>query len=889
VKRFTAFVLLSAMLLALMPAAQSSAASGVSVEYTVKATPPEPAVMAFTATYRGASSPLRLTIALPSWPLGLDLIQELHFTTLSGQPLTYKAVDTWTVEVSVPADGTVVANWLLDLARAGYRGKKLESYGGKLSGFEALLVPESQTVDSARIKFDLPQSWTLVSPYPQQGEWSTITPITFADLRQEIQGASWYFGALDFDETKTYPDGFKVRLVGFKGQPYRHWDATMTDTPREEALKVADVYHSAAMQMKSIMGEYPYPEHLIIGPAFWQGAGHIREQMRGVAEAEYIYHHVIHSYFVAVQPTRMLFRGAFYLNLAEGYATWAESVHTAAATGDYFWRGMLYERKFHYLRGKQFNNLGRNSAQYVNGPILVAMMDREIRQATRGKKTIDDLMATLWNRYKGPNQVTVTDEQVLGVLAELTGADWHDFYSRYIERTDNLDASALDVVKADWPAWAKATSDYWYDGHPSAHIVDMELVGSAGDQDMGVRWQPREWPLYQFVKEARQLTDISQSDLTEADVITALNRVTGQDHQDFFTFYRSQGLNVDVADISAFVRKPLFWDQKQDNAARISPDRWTLGAQTDVTMEFAAPAFASADEVWLQATVMAAPRGSGSLKGLFSGRGVSYLYSIQGVNGGQWGTIDQYFWRVTPQRLGAKTVARFTVSLPQDAGLLSYQLFARSRDGRTLDESSLTVRYRGPADLPPAPGFTDLTGYDWARGSIQALAASGMIKGVAPDRYGPADDVTRAQFAVLMQRVFQLPSPAQAAAFSDVKADDWEYGAVQAVAQYMPGVTDSQFAPDQPFSRANVAAVLVKILSAQGRLALLDAAAANTVLANVPDAGSIAPELRLYVATAIQNKVLLGMPDGRFDPTGMVTRAQTAVLLHRVQVDFSGS
>ncbi|MHB9144512.1 MAG: S-layer homology domain-containing protein [Symbiobacteriia bacterium] len=887
-KRFVALVLLSVMLLALMPVSRSSAANGVSVEYTVKVTPPEPAAMALTAIYRGASSSLRLTIALPSWPMGLDLIQELHFTTLSGQPLTYKAVDNWTVEVSAPADGTVVANWFLDLSRAGYRGKKVESFGGKLSGFEALLVPESQTVDAARIKFDLPPSWTLVSPYPQEGEWSTITALTFADLRQEIQGASWYFGAIDFDETKTYPDGFRVRLVGFKGQPYRHWNATMTDTPQEEALKVADVYHSAAMQMKSIMGEYPYPEHLIIGPDFWQGAGHIREQMRGVAEAEYIYHHVIHSYFVAVQPTRMLFGGAFYLNLVEGYATWAESVHTAAATGDYFWRGMLYERKFHYLRGKQFDNLGRNSVQYVTGPILVVMMDREIRKATGGKKTIDDLMATLWNRYKGPNQVTVTDEQVLGVLTGLTGEDWHDFYSRYVERTDNLDASALDAVKADWPAWVKATSDYWYDGHPSAHIVDLELVGSAGDQDMGVRWQPREWPLYQFVKEARQLTDISQSDLTEADVVTALNRITGQDHKDFFTFYRSQGLNVDVADISAFVRKPLFWDHDLDNAARISPDRWTLGARTDVTMEIVAPTFVSADEVWLQATVMDPPRGGGPLPGLVSGPGASYLHSILGVNGGQRGTIDQYFWRIAPQRVGGKTVAHFTVNLPRDAGFASYRLFARSRDGRTLDESSLTVRYREPTDAPPAPGFTDLEGYDWARGSIQSLSASGIIKGVAPDRYGPADSVTRAQFAALMQRVFQLPSPAQVSLFSDVKADDWEYSAVQAVAPYMPGVSDSQFAPARSFDRANVAAVLVKILSAQGRLVLLDAADARTVLAKVPDAGSIAPELQPFVATAIQNKILLGLPDGRFDPTGILTRAQTAVLLHRVQTDFPG-
>ncbi|HYF94785.1 MAG TPA: hypothetical protein VD969_21435 [Symbiobacteriaceae bacterium] len=79
-------------------------------------------------------------------------------------------------------------------------------------------------------------------------------------------------------------------MIGFKGQPFRHWNATMSTTPLEEAFRVADVYHDVAMRMKTLMGEYPYAEHLIVGPDFWQaGANRIREQMRGVAEAEYIY------------------------------------------------------------------------------------------------------------------------------------------------------------------------------------------------------------------------------------------------------------------------------------------------------------------------------------------------------------------------------------------------------------------------------------------------------------------------------------------------------------------------------------------------------------------------------------------------------------------------
>ena len=188
-----------------------------------------------------------------------------------------------------------------------------------------------------------------------------------------------------------------------------------------------------------------------------------------------------------------------------------------------------------------------------------------------------------------------------------------------------------------------------------------------------------------------------------------------------------------------------------------------------------------------------------------------------------------------------------------------------------------------------SPGFGDLAGYDWARSAIETLAAGGTIKGVAPGWYDPAGTVTRAQVGALMQRVFQLPAPAQPFAFSDVTPGEWEYSAVQAVATYMPGVTSTRFAPDQPFDRANVAAVLVKILSVQGKLAVLSAAESGAVLAKVPDAGGIAPDLQVFVATAIQNKIMLGLPDGRFDPAGVVTRAQVAVLLHRIQTNFLGS
>ncbi|HYF94784.1 MAG TPA: hypothetical protein VD969_21430 [Symbiobacteriaceae bacterium] len=204
-RRFTTLAMLLLTLLALTPSAGVQAAVGVSAEYTVKVTPPEPAAMAFAAVYRGASSPLRLTIGLPSWPMDLTLLKELRISTLSGQPLSFAKVDGRTLSVAVPADGAVVATWLQDLQQATDRGKKVESFGGKLSGYESLLVPENQAVTAAKCKFDLPAGWSAVSSYPRQDGWHQVTPTHFADLRLELQASGWYFGTVDLTRPKPIP------------------------------------------------------------------------------------------------------------------------------------------------------------------------------------------------------------------------------------------------------------------------------------------------------------------------------------------------------------------------------------------------------------------------------------------------------------------------------------------------------------------------------------------------------------------------------------------------------------------------------------------------------------------------------------------------------------
>ncbi len=186
---------------------------------------------------------------------------------------------------------------------------------------------------------------------------------------------------------------------------------------------------------------------------------------------------------------------------------------------------------------------------------------------------------------------------------------------------------------------------------------------------------------------------------------------------------------------------------------------------------------------------------------------------------------------------------------------------------------------------PPAR-FRDLAGYAWAAAAIDDLAARGVVQGAAPGRFEPGAPVTRAQFAVMAQRLFGLPEPSRPASFTDVHPGEWDYGAVEAVAAYLGASGPHAFGPGDAAVRQDVAAAILRILAARGSVRLLNAAQAQAALDRLADKADIAPRLRIYAATAIQDRIMLGFPDGSFKPKGQLTRAQAAVLLSNVQTRF---
>lgn len=196
-----------------------------------------------------------------------------------------------------------------------------------------------------------------------------------------------------------------------------------------------------------------------------------------------------------------------------------------------------------------------------------------------------------------------------------------------------------------------------------------------------------------------------------------------------------------------------------------------------------------------------------------------------------------------------------------------------------------TVVPAGGSSGAPTATFQDLAGYAWAQSAVTALAQLGILRGTGAGLFDPAGQLTRAQFAALMVRMFHLSVPAQPTAFVDVPQSDWAYADIIAAAPYMgrfqvPGGV--AFEPTLPETRIDVAATVGAILVAEGVAQLPSAAQAAAVWNSFSDGAMVPGGLSQDAAVAVDLNLMKGLPGGSFGVAQPLDRAQAAVLLDRV-------
>jgi hypothetical protein len=182
----------------------------------------------------------------------------------------------------------------------------------------------------------------------------------------------------------------------------------------------------------------------------------------------------------------------------------------------------------------------------------------------------------------------------------------------------------------------------------------------------------------------------------------------------------------------------------------------------------------------------------------------------------------------------------------------------------------------------------DDIGGHWAEKYIKDLVAKGVLEGDENHHFNPDQHVTREQFAAMVARMFHLKNTSTTQDFADVPQKRWSFNVVEATKDYFDAYKDLNggydFRPAEGAQRQDVTVTLVKVLmKLDTSIQLMDANAADQLLhSKFKDADNIAVVLRPYVATAVQNNLIQGDDQGRFNPDRTLTRAEAATLLDRI-------
>ena len=178
----------------------------------------------------------------------------------------------------------------------------------------------------------------------------------------------------------------------------------------------------------------------------------------------------------------------------------------------------------------------------------------------------------------------------------------------------------------------------------------------------------------------------------------------------------------------------------------------------------------------------------------------------------------------------------------------------------------------------------------WYYKYINTCAAYGILSGMGDGTFKPSDHVTRAQLAVMIVRStdnvisYRIDEKLK---FDDVAKGKWYYDAIMKCATMgiVFGKTEKQFAPDEPATREQIAAVVARvvgILGSFGGSELPDASKQDELKTLYKDHASVSNYARSNVLLCNKLQIMVG-DYGNFRPKSNTTRAECAVIFYKLK------
>lgn len=165
---------------------------------------------------------------------------------------------------------------------------------------------------------------------------------------------------------------------------------------------------------------------------------------------------------------------------------------------------------------------------------------------------------------------------------------------------------------------------------------------------------------------------------------------------------------------------------------------------------------------------------------------------------------------------------------------------------------------------------------DWSREAMVFAVENGILAGDQNHRLNPEKNITRAEMAAVLVRMLAASGSADLSAFKDVSAADWFYAELSAAyaAGIFSGTSASKMAPNAFLTREQAIVVLTRAFG----IADTD----RTFYTKFSDAKQISSYARDAVSAMAKQGLLSGYADGGVHPQSNITRAEIAQLIYNL-------
>lgn len=438
------------------------------ISYTVSMSKPATHLLEVEMRLSWATMPERAELKMPVWTPGSYLVREYarHVESFSakdqnGTDLSWRKTNKNTWQIDAKGAKEIVARYNVYANELTVRTNELNDEHAFFNNAALLMFPKDQLQVASTVR---------VVPF---GNWKVATGLP------KVEGQANTFRAENFDVLYDSPfevSDFKEVSFEVQGKPHRY---VVTGEGNYDLPKIVRDTTKIIEECYKIFGDLPYDDYLfILNTRGGGGLEHLNSTTLQFNRFGFATRHkdfmnlVAHEFFHLWNVKRIKpdalgpfdYENENYTRLlwvAEGGTAYYESVLMRRAnliTADEFFAAreaqMLalqnrpgrfetsledssFDAWIKYYRPDE-NAINNQISYYDKGEVVNFLLDTEIRTASGGAKSLDDVMRYLYAEYAKKNK-NYTPEDFQKICEMMAGKSLNDFFERYVRGTADID------------------------------------------------------------------------------------------------------------------------------------------------------------------------------------------------------------------------------------------------------------------------------------------------------------------------------------------------------------------------------------------------------------------------------------------------------------------